>query len=101
MSIIITTPYQWVQLYYPQSSWACRDSRQEKPQRYPQENDLLGLNDRTESLKKTPTTKTHASKRKRNIAWVVILILSFVTAGAGFKNRLVDCWSHIWALYKL
>ncbi len=39
--------------------------------------DLSGLNQRAEALKKNLVDKTKMSKRKRNIIWLIVLILSF------------------------
>ena len=39
--------------------------------------DLSGLNQRAETLKKKLVEQTNANKRKRNIIWLTILILSF------------------------
>ncbi len=43
--------------------------------------DLLGLNQRAEILKKKLVKQTKASKRKRNIIWLIITILSFFALG--------------------
>ena len=42
---------------------------------------LSGLNERAESLKKKLAAQTRASKRKRNIVWIIVLILSFLALG--------------------
>lgn len=43
--------------------------------------DLLGLNERAGYLKGTLTAQTDASKRKRNIVWMAILIFSLFALG--------------------
>ncbi|MBC3765113.1 cold shock domain-containing protein [Neptunicella marina] len=45
------------------------------------ENELSGLNQRAEKLKKKLVEQTKASKRKRNIVWAVIVILSILSLG--------------------
>lgn len=43
--------------------------------------ELSGLNQRAEALKKTLVGQTKASKRKRNIVWLVIVLLSLFALG--------------------
>jgi hypothetical protein len=44
--------------------------------------ELSGLNQRAEALKEKLAEQTKASKRKRNIVWLLIAILSFIALGA-------------------
>jgi len=43
--------------------------------------ELSGLNQRAEALKKKLVEQTKASKRKRNIVWLVVAVLSFFSLG--------------------
>jgi cold shock CspA family protein len=43
-----------------------------------QKENLLGLSERAEALKKSLSAKTKASKRKRNLIWLAIIVLSIV-----------------------
>jgi len=53
--------------------------------------ELSGLNQRAEALKKKLVGQTKASKRKRNIVWLVIAVLSFFALGTepGFIIALI------------